>query len=155
MPLLAILAISIHLMLLFNINSIIPFISNFIISIHLMLLFNQHCIEAVRFHFHFNTSNVTIQHLGRQANKERQANFNTSNVTIQQESSRITIIQEYHFNTSNVTIQQNCTSTNRSKKEISIHLMLLFNRTPLAQAIKICVISIHLMLLFNCVSGSA
>ena len=48
-----------------------------------MLLFNQHCIEAVRFHFHFNTSNVTIQPPDYISEKIMKENFNTSNVTIQ------------------------------------------------------------------------
>ncbi len=101
--------ISIHLMLLFNQNlePFIELIRN--ISIHLMLLFNKPVYAAISYLGHFNTSNVTIQH------KQHHTIY----------------FEFHHFNTSNVTIQQNCTSTNRSKKEISIHLMLLFNKIAL------------------------
>ena len=53
--------------------------------------------------------------------------FNTSNVTIQQtvEYSRCTNLS--NFNTSNVTIQQSTLIIRKGNKQISIHLMLLFN----------------------------
>ena len=98
-----------------------------LISIHLMLLFNgadrgRYFIEG-----HFNTSNVTIQHIYCTARNVRQA----------------------HFNTSNVTIQQHVLRERRSYFKISIHLMLLFNNTHFRHICLYIIISIHLMLLFN------
>ena len=54
---------------------------------------------------HFNTSNVTIQHI---------VNFVLGTI-------------ESDFNTSNVTIQRNIINPNYTHSRISIHLMLLFN----------------------------
>ena len=139
-----------------------------------MLLFNdqggiislQHCYfntsnVTIQQHYYcnalmtkqnFNTSNVTIQpqvfhHLAR-----RQINFNTSNVTIQQcYQVKITHLLR-DFNTSNVTIQLEYRNTIFIPFCISIHLMLLFNRTGNLFNISYCFISIHLMLLFNYLS---
>ena len=53
--------ISIHLMLLFNMNRILNGYGGKAISIHLMLLFNLFKFFFQFHDFHFNTSNVTIQ----------------------------------------------------------------------------------------------
>ena len=77
--------------------------------------------------YDFNTSNVTIQHRKRVEPKLILLYFNTSNVTIQHQC-KINNSTTYHdFNTSNVTIQHILYKRRRSYKEISIHLMLLFN----------------------------
>ena len=53
------------------------------------------------------------------------------------------------FNTSNVTIQQVSYFPHHQDKEISIHLMLLFNDSNQTLYFLLHTISIHLMLLFN------
>ncbi len=76
-------------------------------------------------------------------------NFNTSNVTIQPKWHWLSVIPFSHFNTSNVTIQQLYRSSFLFHSQISIHLMLLFNKSTLWIYSLSVVISIHLMLLFN------
>ena len=79
--------------------------------------------------YHFNTSNVTIQH-GRATTETREKfYFNTSNVTIQLSSILFLRYWMLYFNTSNVTIQPNGASRKNLYFSISIHLMLLFNLT--------------------------
>ena len=53
------------------------------ISIHLMLLFNVNWCDATFRRMHFNTSNVTIQRIQLNRMLIKILNFNTSNVTIQ------------------------------------------------------------------------
>ena len=77
-----ILIISIHLMLLFNCFSNASSNADIIISIHLMLLFNFH-IRFLSWHsLYFNTSNVTIQLQKPLQRLWKSLDFNTSNVTI-------------------------------------------------------------------------
>ena len=59
------------------------------------------------------------------------------------------------FNTSNVTIQQVSYFPHHQDKEISIHLMLLFNDSNQTLYFLLHTISIHLMLLFNFQFGTA
>ena len=101
--------------------------------------------------------------------------FNTSNVTIQQKLVYHEVISLLYFNTSNVTIQPLCSRQSLIAGNISIHLMLLFNkpitRLKLLQIhfntsnvtiqrfhfhfiCKCSFISIHLMLLFNAIVSS-
>ena len=53
------------------------------ISIHLMLLFNVNKSGKLIPLAYFNTSNVTIQQKGQRTGWKVERNFNTSNVTIQ------------------------------------------------------------------------
>ena len=121
----------------------------FIISIHLMLLFNFMEQRQPKSWSYFNTSNVTIQLDFLILKCHILAYFNTSNVTIQ------LISIPYLYNA----------------LDISIHLMLLFNKNSLSNYATTAAnfntsnvtiqrnsreississwISIHLMLLFN------
>ena len=70
-----------------------------------MLLFNTLAYSIIGLQEHFNTSNVTIQHLLPTAAQPVQLDFNTSNVTIQRLELVSSYSSEAYFNTSNVTIQ--------------------------------------------------
>ena len=103
-------AISIHLMLLFNLRNLQIQFHYLQISIHLMLLFNLKL-----------SSNIPISD-----------DFNTSNVTIQQLPSTFSFFTYIYFNTSNVTIQHCLCCLLYCCIIISIHLMLLFNSISLS-----------------------
>ena len=63
----------------------------------------------------------------REIKKSVLVDFNTSNVTIQRFGEIFRRKRTYHFNTSNVTIQLLQSLKYLLFKNISIHLMLLFN----------------------------
>ena len=98
------------------------------ISIHLMLLFNLNHRSRQSRHVYFNTSNVTIQLMCGKFKCGNDHYFNTSNVTIQQKNLLTIHALCSNFNTSNVTIQPFPLPFLTSCYCISIHLMLLFNR---------------------------
>ena len=97
--------ISIHLMLLFNINLVSLFFTILIISIHLMLLFN--CFSNAS----SNADIIISIHL--------MLLFNDMWVLL--------VAPVLNFNTSNVTIQRLACWYRTTAQAISIHLMLLFN----------------------------
>ena len=76
----------------------------------------------------FNTSNVTIQQLLKLFFVAYVLHFNTSNVTIQRQYDLNGSGKVDYFNTSNVTIQLDFLTVFHHRKDISIHLMLLFNK---------------------------
>ena len=106
----------------------ITFFCPFKISIHLMLLFNMDTIlEHYIIHQYFNTSNVTIQPPDYISEKIMKENFNTSNVTIQHfrmELKHLHLSISIHL----MLLFNNYRSfVGISQITISIHLMLLFN----------------------------
>ena len=67
-------------------------VRSYFISIHLMLLFNLQCIKALSSRYNFNTSNVTIQLSFSAFSCAALSSFNTSNVTIQLDCITVSIV---------------------------------------------------------------
>ena len=96
----------------------------------------------------FNTSHVTLYQNTISGSPAIRPSFNTSHVTLYP-SSETTCISRYRgFNTSHVTLYQTWSGWKRDSISVSIHLMLLFIRTPGDQCVSDKCVSIHLMLLF-------